>query len=289
MCRMWMGHREGGSCRGGSPFSFDALPGRERPMTDQGQTRRSGAVSKAVIAAAAVAALLQPVPARAEEKAPKPPGALQVKVRLADGKDFKECKIYAKDQAATLTKDKKGYLFAGLAEGFYAVTADATVGQGWFASDARYIGVEQATIISGKTAEVTITLTRLEDADGKRIEDFCSRCHPPPNGVEIKPGQIKRDVHASGIPYPAKKREQMEKKVVLYNQKIDALIKDKKAPPPYRLKLDEREIMENDKQVKRKFFTCESCHTPHIMTPYTKYAINHFRDRADLCLGCHGG
>ena len=51
--------------------------------------------------------------------------------------------------------------------------------------------------------------------------------------------------------------------------------------------LEERTVKIGGKEVKRTFYTCESCHTLHSTTPGGKYARAPFREKSDLCKICH--
>lgn len=208
-----------------------------------------------------------------------PRGDLEITVVAADGKKFKDCTVYANDRVVVFGDAGGPKLAQGIAvvlDASYAVTADARVPQGAGKPDMRYVGVTEATPEANKTVKVKVTLKPADD-----INAFCASCHPG-RGQRPKPGQIKRDVHPSGMPLLGRYVEQVGK----YNATVEAQRKAKQ-PANERILLEERIVKEGGKDVKRQFYTCESCHTLHWATPHTKYARANFRDRGDLCTGCH--
>lgn len=203
-------------------------------------------------------------------------GNLEVTVDLEGAKDFRSLTIYVKDRSETLKKGDKSRLFENLPAGGCVVTADAEVSQGWFKPSLRYLGVEPAGVVKGKTEKMTVTLRPVDD-----IDRFCLECHPE-GRVPTRRGQILRDAHTSGKILGDRYLPQVEK----YNRKVAD--QEKGAVEKYfPIRLDEREVDVNGRKVKRLFYTCESCHTLHLETPFTSNAVAPFRNRADLCVGCH--
>jgi predicted CXXCH cytochrome family protein len=211
-----------------------------------------------------------------EAPKPKPVGVLDVTVVADGGKEWKKCSVIVKDRLVPLEGKSASYVFAGVPVGDVAVTAEALVGQGLLKGDQRYLGVSKAVVAGGRTTPVTVTLRPVE-----RVNDFCAACHPGP-GEELKPGQIRRDLHKTDLPL----LPEALGKVKVYNALVDKLEKEGK-PHNWRIPIEEREVLEAGKRVKKSFFTCESCHTPHLATPFTKNARGSFRTGSDLCRGCH--
>jgi hypothetical protein len=220
------------------------------------------------------------------EEAPKPTGDLEVVVQVEGGKEIKECSIYAGTQMTTLKGKDIFHIFVQLPLGEVAVTADASVAMGLFKGDQRYVGVQPVVIKEGKRAKVTVTLQPVYRETGKSIEEFCARCHPGKD-EEVRPGQMRRDVHPSGKVLPDKFLPAVKK----HNDKVASLKPEEMRLPLRPIKLEEREVVEQGKKVKRQFYTCESCHTLHLRLSgyrdYSDYTVAPFRDQSDLCVGCH--
>lgn len=231
---------------------------------------------KQVVRAAVAVVMVLMVAAGTTAAQPEKTGNLEVNVVVEGGGSYASCALYLKDRTTLLDKGEKTFLFENVPAGRYALTADAQVSQGWFKPKLRYLGVEDSSVVYNKTGKATVTLRRVETVD-----DFCRGCHPDADQPK-EPGQIVRDVHTSGKVLRDKSIAQVKK----YNENIDKLVKEKK-PHNLPIKLEEREVIEDGKKLKRIFYTCESCHTMHFETPYTSHAVAPFRDKADLCLGCH--
>ncbi len=236
-------------------------------------------------AALAVALLLVGGPASGQEpeKPQKkiPTGDLEVTVNL-EGLNAKSTTVYVKDQSAVLGGKENTHLFAMVPAGNIAATVDITVSGGWFRDDLRYVGVAVANVFEGKRAEVTVKPRQVFVETGKSIDEFCSECHPRPK-EPVEPGQITRDVHKSGVAMSDRKK----KVTVAFNETVTKLQKEGKTN--FRLiKTEERIVEEKGKKIKRTFLTCESCHTPHLTTPYKWYLVAPYKTMKDeLCLGCH--
>ncbi len=236
-------------------------------------------------AALAVALLLAGGPASGQEpeKAQKkiPTGDLEVTVNL-EGLKVKTTTVYVKDQSAVLSGKENKHLFAMVPAGNIPATVDITVSGGWFSADRRYVGVSKAYVSEGKRTQVTVKPREVFVETGKSIDEFCAECHPHPKGPS-EPGQIPRDVHKSGVAMSDRKK----KVTVRFNETVAKLQKEGKTN--FRLiKTEERIVEEKGKKIKRTFLTCESCHTPHLTTPYKWYLVAPYKTMKDeLCLGCH--
>ena len=242
---------------------------------------RAGAVlAMSILLASPGFSLAQTTPAPVVKPAAEVPrGDFEVTVVAADGKKFKDCTVYANDQKVALGESGGPAIAKGIPavlDASYAVTAEARVPQGAGKPDVRYIGVTEATPEANTTVKVKVSLKPVDS-----INDYCSTCHPGP-GQRVKPGQMKRDVHPSGKPLLGRYREQVGK----YNATVEKLRKEGK-PTGELILLEARVVKEGGKDVRREFYTCESCHTLHWVTPYTKYARANFLEQGDLCTGCH--
>lgn len=216
-------------------------------------------------------------PARPAPNLPR--GDFEVTVVAADGKKFRDCTVYANDQVVSFGESGGPLLAKGIPiilDASYAVTADARVPQGGDKPPKRYVGVTEAMPTANKIVKVKVTLKPAEDIDA-----YCATCHPG-RGQRAKAGQMKRDVHPTGKPLAGRYREQVGK----YNARVEALRKEGK-PHGEPIILEERIVVEGGKEVRREFYTCESCHTLHWKTPHTKYARANFREQGELCTGCH--
>jgi predicted CXXCH cytochrome family protein len=205
----------------------------------------------------------------------KPRGDAEITVVLADAMKFTSCTVYAREQVfSPASADEKSLALRLPAEERIAFTADARVGTG--ESVARYMGTAEASVDAGKTKKVKITLKPIKD-----IDSYCRECHPT-KGQKIPRGQIVRDVHVSGKPLEGKYLDQVK----AHNTKAETLRKEGK-PANEPILLEERIVKVAGKDVKKQFYTCESCHTLHAVTPFRKYARAEFLEKSDLCLGCH--
>lgn len=244
---------------------------------------------RVALALAALACLAPPFPAAgqtppgaappAKPGAELPRGDFEITVVSEDGKKFKECLVYAKGHVLAFGESGGPQVVKGIPvilDASYAVTADARVPQGAGKPDRRYVGVTDTTPLANKVVKVKVTLKPADDIDA-----FCSTCHPG-RGQRARGGHLRRDVHPSGKPLTGRYRDQVGK----YNAAAEALRKEGK-PHNEPILLEERIVKEEGKEVRREFYTCESCHTLHWETPHTKYARANFREKGDLCTGCH--
>lgn len=245
---------------------------------------RRSAAWRGLAASAALAAVLllvapRGVPAQQPPPAPVPRGDLAITVVAADGKKFQDCKVTVRDQVVAFGDSRGPQTVVGvpaLPDESIAVTADARVAQGAGKPALRFVGVTEAMPEAGKTVKVTITLKRADD-----INAFCATCHPG-KGQRRRPGQIKRDTHPSGLPLEGRYRDQVR----IYNEKIERLVKEGK-PHGEPIVVEERIVKVGAKEVKKDFYTCESCHTLHGSTPNPKYMRASYLENSDLCTGCH--
>ncbi len=205
----------------------------------------------------------------------KPKGDAEITIAIADGKKFTTCTVYAQNQVFQPASVDEKILAIGLpAEERIAFTADARVGTG--ESAVRYVGTAEATLTPGDPTKVKVTLKPVKD-----IDLYCRECHPT-KGERIPRGQIMRDIHVSGKPLEGKYLGQVK----AYNAKVAQLRKEgKTANEP--IILEERIVKVAGKDVKKLFYTCESCHTLHAVTAYRKYARAEYLEKSDLCIGCH--
>jgi len=139
----------------------------------------------------------------------------------------------------------------------------------------RYVGVVE--VFPGRGT------VQLKAEPVKDMNAFCSGCHPSEK-EPIKAGQIVRDLHASGLELTGRYFAQVGK----FNKEyIEKKRKEGKERPPEPVVLEERVVIVAGKEVKKFFYTCESCHTLHWKTPWGKYARAAFLEKGTLCAGCH--
>ena len=244
---------------------------RQKPV--RGATRPGGSVAAALIVMAAAAFALGS-PALAVP--PMKPGNLNVTVVLEGEVSFESAAIYVHDRTQPLEKGQNVFLFKELIPRNYAVTVDAKVKQGWLKPNLRYVGVQEAAVMPGRTEEVTVTLVPVEN-----MNDFCVRCHPDP-GQPAQPGLIRRDLHVSGKVLEKKYRD----RVKTYNDRV-AEQKKKGLPHNQPIVLEERVVDEKGNKIKKIFYTCESCHTLHWKSAPRSYTVAPYKEGNDLCNGCH--
>lgn len=242
------------------------------------------------LAISAVAALALPVlapprlaaqiPVSAPAPAPVPRGDLAITVSAPDGhKKFEDCTVIARDQILTFGAEKGPKTMTGVPanpEESVAVTAEARVAQGAGKPVLRFVGVTEVSPEAGKTVKVTVKLKPADD-----INAYCVTCHPG-RGQRARPGQIRRDTHNSGQPLEGRYADQVR----LYNERVAQLIKEGK-PHGEPIVVEERLVKVGAKEVKKTFYTCESCHTLHKTTANPKYTRAPYLEKSDLCTGCH--
>lgn len=234
---------------------------------------------KAPAAASAVAPAAK-APAAAPVPAPKVPvktGSLEVKVTVPDGVTLTSGTIQAKTQQAPLVAAGVAVKLSGVPAGRVAVIVEAQAGP------KRYLGAAETSVQADGLQKATVSVVPVDN-----VETFCLGCHPSPNDPNVKPapGAIVRDLHTSGREFPEKTRERYLAQVRKHNERVVALEREGK-PHHLPIVLDERTEMVAGKEVKRSFYTCESCHTLHQATPGGTYARAPFRDKSILCRGCH--
>ena len=190
--------------------------------------------------------------------------------------DWGECTLSFRHGTGMVKKGEKTYLFNDVPAGTYTLIADATVKGGLSGKGTRLLAAAEASVRANQENAVTVTLTPAEGTD-----PFCSACHPT-RDEPLSRGQVVRDIHRSGTVLPKGHAE----KVTAYNRETEELKKKgetKRLPIP----VEEREVVAGGKKVKETIFTCESCHTFHLETPYPSYVRASYRRGGDLCTGCH--
>jgi hypothetical protein len=233
-------------------------------MTDTGVTR----ATRVALAAAALWGVAIAFAA--------PVGAADIEVQVAtvDGKKFTGT-LYAGEQALPVDSGKPKLTVRNLADRKrLAIAADLAVAQGGGKPPLRYVGVTE--VFPGRGAQVKAE--RVKDMNA-----LCSTCHPSEK-EPVKEGQIVRDLHASGQELTGRYLAQVGK----FNKEyIEKKRTEGKERPPEPVILEERIVIVNGKEVKKFFYTCESCHTIHWKTPWEKYARAAFQEKGTLCAGCH--
>lgn len=231
----------------------------------------------------ALALALIVVPGQAQE-APKQFGAVEVTVTVTDGKQLKNAVVYAKSAKAAVEAAGKAVVLAGVPVGKAAVTVEAEVGQGANKGAKRYLGVVEATVVEGQVQKVLVGVEPVAVIDA-----YCLGCHPNPRDpkVKVKPGQIVRDIHTSGIAFPEKGYSQYVEMNKRHNEKVEKLDKMGKPHDLLPMPTEIRVVKIGGKDVKRVFYTCETCHTLHQTTASPRYTRAPFKDKSDLCSGCH--
>jgi len=245
----------------------------------------------ALTLAAQPAAMAQQAPAAAVKapeapaKPPEPPvktGEVRVKIAVPAKMKLGASTIYAKTQVVPGSADEVA--IASVPVGRTAVTVDAQVDEGGSKGVRRYLGVSEVTVQENAPQAVTVKLVAAPQVDA-----FCLGCHPNARDpkVKIQPGQIARDIHVSGKEFPEKNRAQYLAQVKAHNDTVAKLEKEGK-PRNFPVNLEERIVKpKGGKETKKYFYTCESCHTLHLQTPWIRYARAPYRDKADLCVACH--
>ena len=200
-------------------------------------------------------------------------GDLEVSIVVADGKSITSGTLTVEDQSFALPIGGKKVV-SGLPDKRIAVTVDAIVGE---KGGVRYLGVADIKTLPGKTVPATVTIAPVAD-----IEAFCSGCHPN-KGDTAKPNQIVRDVHATGKELTGRYLDQVAK----YNAAAELQRKEKAKNPQLPILLDKRLVKVGGKDVVKFFYTCESCHTAHVVTPWARQIRGPYRKSSVFCEGCH--
>ena len=206
-----------------------------------------------------------------------PVGAADIEVQVAtvDGKKFTGT-LYAGEQALPVDSGKAKLTVRNLDQKKrLVIAADLAVAEGKGKPPLRYVGVVE--VFPGR-GTVQVKAEPVKD-----MNVFCSGCHPSEK-EPVKEGQIVRDLHASGRELTGRYLAQVGK----FNKEyIEKKRKEGKERPPEPVILEERVVVVAGKEVKKFFYTCESCHTLHWKTPWGKYARAAFQEKGTLCAGCH--
>jgi hypothetical protein len=237
----------------------------------------------ALVLAASPAARSQEAPKAPEEPEVVKTGSVKVTVAVPAKGTLKKATVYAKTQTAAVAAAGQEILIAGVPVGKTAVTVDAMVEEGAKKELKRHLGVAELTVVENEVGAAAVTLVPVPDVDA-----YCLGCHPNPRDpkTKLKPGQIARDIHSSGREYPERGRDKYLSVNRAFNDKVAKLEKEGK-PHSLRMPLEERIVKVGGKNVKKYFYTCETCHTLHQTTPWIRYARAAYRDSSDLCVGCH--
>jgi hypothetical protein len=201
-------------------------------------------------------------------------GDLEVVTKVGDGKAIVSGVLIADGQSIPIA-DGAMKALKGLPDKRIAVTVDALVLSG--KNKVRYLGVTAVKTLPGASVPVTVTLQPVAD-----VEAFCTGCHPS-RGEAVKPDQVMRDVHVSNKELTEKYLAQVK----AYNEKVQVALKNKAPNPSLPIPFEERLVKVAGKEVKKFFFTCESCHTTHLKTSWGKSARASFDRPSTLCTGCH--
>jgi hypothetical protein len=254
-------------------------------MTEEGLRRATRAAAALGIAVWAFAS-----PARAAD--------VEIQVSTADGKKFTGT-LYAGEQVLPVESGKAKLTVRGLdLKKRIAVAADLRVDDTKGKPPLRYLAVVE--VMPGRGP------VQLKAEPVKDLDQFCSGCHPSEKAPvketkpvkdgkpvkeaqpvkeapAVKEGQIVRDLHPSGQELKGRYLAQVGK----FKEYIEKKRKEGKERPPEPVVLEERIVIVDGKEVKKFYYTCESCHTLHWKTPWTKYARAAFSEKGTLCAGCH--
>lgn len=214
--------------------------------------------------------------------APVKTGSLEVTVVFAAGKPMKSAVVFAADQERTVTSFTEPVRFDGIPEGKLGVAVEAEPTTGLTKGTKRFLGLTEVQVQAGAVQQVTVSVAKVDS-----LEAFCLGCHPNPRDpkVKVKPGQIVRDIHVTGKEFPAKQEKLYMGQWKGHHENIAKLEKEGK-PHNLPMPLEERVVKVGGKDVKKLFYTCETCHTLHKKTPWG-YERAPFRTKADLCIACH--
>ena len=204
-------------------------------------------------------------------------GSLEISVKAPWGKAAPPGRLIVLDRELPIPAAGEKILVKDLPDRRIAVSVDAQSVKAGAKGAVRYIGVGDVTTVPSATVAVEVVV-----AEVKEIDPFCSGCHPA-KGMPVKADQIVRDVHVTGKELTGKYLEQVQ----AHNKKVQTKLKNKEPNPPLPIVLEERIVKVAGKEVKKQFFTCESCHTVHLKTPWLRYMRAGFERSNDLCVGCH--
>jgi len=217
-----------------------------------------------IVAAAAFAALIAVNPAAARA------GDIDVTVTVSGGKSITSGTLIVEDRVLPLAAGGRMQV-KGLPDKRLPVTVEAVVG------GARHLGVTAVKTLKGKSLPVTVTLKQVTD-----LEAFCVECHPN-KGEAVRADQVIRDTHVTGIALTARYLAQVEK----YNAASEQQRREKVKDPQLPILLEKRVVQVEGKDVVKKFVTCESCHTIHVLTPWARRVRGPYRKSSVFCEGCH--
>lgn len=203
-------------------------------------------------------------------------GDLEITVAGVDGKEVASGTLIVNDREIPL-RAGGAYLVKGLPDRRIAVTAEGPAVRPEGKPATRFIGVSDVKTVKGKKVAVTVTLQPVTD-----INAYCSSCHPAV-GEPAKPDTIFRDLHISGKELTARYLPQVK----AHNEMVAEQRKTKMPKARHPIPLEERLVTVGGKEVLRPFYTCESCHTMHLRTPWDKALRAPFLEANDLCVGCH--
>lgn len=204
-------------------------------------------------------------------------GDLEITVTVPAGTSLTGGTLIVIDRELPIPASGEKMLVQGLPDRRIAVTVDAVAKKGPGKSTIRLVGVAEVETSAGKTLPVVVKIVEVSN-----IETFCLVCHPTRDKKGL-PGQIYRDLHPSGKELTEKYLEQVK----AHNKKVETLRAAKAPNPPYPIPLEARVVRIGGKDVVRQFYTCESCHTPHLKTQWAKLMRASFERGNDLCVGCH--
>ena len=204
-------------------------------------------------------------------------GDLEITVTVPAGKSLTGGTLIVLDREFPIPATGAKTLVKGLPDQRIAVAVDAVAKKGSGKGASRLIGVAEVETQAGKTLPLEVKIAEVTD-----IEAFCSGCHPV-RGKKALPGQIFRDLHPSGKELTAKYIDQVN----AHNKKVEVLRAAKAPNPPFPIPLEERVVKVAGKDVVKQFYTCESCHTPHMKTTWGKLMRASYERGNDLCVGCH--
>ncbi len=199
---------------------------------------------------------------------------LRVDIQAPEGNSISSGTLIIDERSIPITKNEP-IIVKDVPERRIAVTVDAMVGG---KDGVRHIGVAELPSLSDRTGNgVTVKVVPFTT-----IDDYCLGCHPV-RGKKGKPDILYRDLHSSGKELPAPYVAQVKK----YNEKLAKLAATKTPTKLLPIPLEERIVKIAGKDVKKLFFTCESCHTTHLTTIWSKSMRAAFIGGSDLCEGCH--
>jgi predicted CXXCH cytochrome family protein len=203
-------------------------------------------------------------------------GDLEITVSGVDGREVASGTLIVNDKEIPLRVGGP-YLVKGLPDRRIAVTAEGPAERQAGKPATRYLGVADIKTLPGKKVSVKVTLQPVTDMNA-----YCSGCHPA-RGEPAKPDTIFRDLHVSGKELTARFLPQVK----VHNERVAEQRRNKDPKARHPIPLEDRLVVVNGKEVLRPFYTCESCHTLHLRTPWEKAMRAPYIEANDLCVGCH--